>query len=95
MRSVPPEDVVLKAVDYAVSGGARLAIVRFHERWRELITFDKGSLREYSFNVSSGVGVEVYSIGRGYSFTTSLSWDDVKKAVDSCLLYTSPSPRDS
>ena len=85
MRSVPPEDVVLKAVDYAVSGGARLAIVRFHERWRELITFDKGSLREYSFNVSSGVGVEVYSIGRGYSFTTSLSWDDVKKAVDRAL----------
>jgi TldD protein len=85
MNGALPEDVVLKAIDYAISRGARLAIARFHERRRELIVFDGGALREYAFSVSSGVGVEVYSNGRGYSFTTSLSWDAVRRAVDTAL----------
>jgi len=85
VRSSTPEDLLLKAVDYATSRGARLAIVRFHERRRELIVFDGGVLREYAFSVSSGVGVEVYGSGRGYSFTTSLSWDSVRRAVDVAL----------
>jgi len=32
MNGALPEDVVLKAIDYAISRGARLAIARFHER---------------------------------------------------------------
>ncbi len=85
MRITSPEDVMLKAVDYATSRGARLAIVRFHERRRELIVFDRGSLREYTYTISSGVGVNVYTTGRGYSFTTSTNWDSVRKVVDTAI----------
>ncbi len=93
MSGVFPEDLVLKAVDYAISRGARLAIVRFHERQRELIVFDNGSLREYVFNVSSGIGVEVYGNGRGYSFTTSLDWSAIREAVDTALALSKVSDR--
>lgn len=75
----------MKAIDYALSRGARLAIARFHERRYESIVFDNGSLREYGFTTSTGVGIEVYTSGRGYSFTTSTKWEDVRRAVDMAL----------
>jgi len=73
------------AIDYALRGGAKLAIARLHSRRYELIAFDGGSLREHSYSRSVGVGVEVYTVGRGYSFTTSTRWDDVRKAVERAL----------
>ena len=79
------EDMLERIVDYALSAGAKLVIARFHEKLYEHVVYDTGSLREHSFTVSTGFGIDVFTIGRGYSFTTSTRWEDVRKAVDTAL----------
>lgn len=76
-------DVVLDALRHAENMGVGLVIVRFHERLLEHVVADGGGLRDYSFSVHSGVGVEVYSGGgRGFYFTSDLSREGLKAAVE-------------
>ncbi len=76
-------ELVEKALDKALSLGALFAVVRFHENKYELITIDSGFLRQYSYTVAKGMGVEVYvSSGRGYAYTSDLSWESIDKTIE-------------
>ncbi|MEM2579130.1 MAG: TldD/PmbA family protein [Desulfurococcaceae archaeon] len=76
-------ELVEKAVSRALNLGALFAVVRFHANKYELITIDSGFLRQYSYTVAKGMGVEVYtSSGRGYAYTSDLSWESIDKTIE-------------
>ncbi len=76
-------ELVEKALDKALGLGALFAVIRFHENKYELITVDSGFLRQYSYTIAKGVGVEVYtSSGRGYAYTSDLSLESISKTIE-------------
>ncbi|MCX8198815.1 MAG: TldD/PmbA family protein [Sulfolobales archaeon] len=77
------QEFVEKALDKALSLGALFAVVRFHVNKYELITVDSGFLRQYSYTIAKGMGIEVYtSSGRGYAYTSDLSWESINKTIE-------------
>ena len=46
-------------------------------------------------NASNGVAVNITNVGGGSSHTLNLAFDGTNTKFKACLLYTSPSPRDS
>lgn len=76
-------ELVEKALNRALNLGALFAVVRFHVNKYELITIDSGFLRQYSYTIAKGMGVETYtSSGRGYAYTSDLSWESIDKTIE-------------
>lgn len=80
------EDLVLKAVDYALSLGARYAEARYHRISRSSIAVRNGEVMGAEKSFDEGVAVRVLMGGAlGFSSTNSLEWDAVKEAVNEAL----------
>ncbi|HID80632.1 MAG TPA: TldD/PmbA family protein, partial [Ignisphaera sp.] len=81
------EDMVHKALDYALKQGVKLCIARFHERVYERIEVDRGALKEYSYTRVRGLGVAVYiQGGYGYAYTSRLDMDSIHKTVEKAIV---------
>jgi TldD protein len=77
------EDLVLKAVDYALSLGAGYAEARYHKVARSGVATRNGEFIGLEKSFREGVAVRVLVGGAlGFSSTDTLTWDGVKTAVD-------------
>ena len=80
------EDLVVRAVDYALSLGAKYAEARYHKVARSGVAARNGEFVGLEKGFKEGVAVRVLVDGAlGFSSTDTLTWEGVKTAVDEAL----------
>ena len=93
-------DLIDRALDLSKVLGATFAEVRVVDQRNEELEVKNGTAEAIKYSESGGIGIRVIVDGTwGFASTSRIEKKDIDEmtalAVNICLLYTSPSPRDA